>query len=76
MALYDAGIRWVDAQVARLVDTLRGLGCGRTVSWPSPPITARNSSTMAAATIPLRGSLKNWYAFLFCCVRPDCLLEL
>lgn len=26
MALYDAGIRWVDAQVARLVDTLRGLG--------------------------------------------------
>ena len=26
VALYDAGIRWVDAQVARLVDTLRGLG--------------------------------------------------
>lgn len=26
MALYDAGIRWVDAQVARLVDTLRDLG--------------------------------------------------
>ncbi|MGH9551249.1 MAG: sulfatase-like hydrolase/transferase [Terriglobales bacterium] len=26
MALYDAGIRWVDAQVSRLVDTLRGLG--------------------------------------------------
>ena len=26
MTLYDAGIRWVDAQVARLVDTLRGLG--------------------------------------------------
>jgi len=26
MALYDAGIRWVDAQVARLVETLRGLG--------------------------------------------------
>ena len=26
MALYDAGIRWVDAQVARLVDTLRSLG--------------------------------------------------
>ena len=25
MALYDAGIRWVDAQVARLVETLRGL---------------------------------------------------
>ena len=24
--LYDAGIRWVDSQVARLVDTLRGLG--------------------------------------------------
>ena len=26
VALYDAGIRWMDAQVARLVDTLRGLG--------------------------------------------------
>jgi arylsulfatase A-like enzyme len=26
VALYDAGIRWVDAQVARLVETLRGLG--------------------------------------------------
>lgn len=26
IALYDAGIRWVDAQVARLVETLRGLG--------------------------------------------------
>lgn len=26
VALYDAGIRWVDAQVARLVDTLRGQG--------------------------------------------------
>jgi arylsulfatase A-like enzyme len=26
VALYDAGIRWVDAQVARLVDTLRELG--------------------------------------------------
>jgi arylsulfatase A-like enzyme len=26
VALYDAGIRWVDAQVTRLVDTLRGLG--------------------------------------------------
>ncbi|MGC2184512.1 MAG: sulfatase-like hydrolase/transferase, partial [Terriglobales bacterium] len=26
VALYDAGIRWADAQVARLVDTLRGLG--------------------------------------------------
>jgi arylsulfatase A-like enzyme len=26
VALYDAGIRWVDTQVARLVDTLRGLG--------------------------------------------------
>ncbi len=26
VALYDAGIRWVDAQVARLVDALRSLG--------------------------------------------------
>jgi arylsulfatase A-like enzyme len=26
VVLYDAGIRWMDAQVARLVDTLRGLG--------------------------------------------------
>ena len=26
VALYDAGIRWVDAQVSRLVDILRGLG--------------------------------------------------
>src|SRR6185295_5977419 len=26
IALYDAGIRWVDAQVARLVKKLRGLG--------------------------------------------------
>jgi arylsulfatase A-like enzyme len=26
VALYDAGICWMDAQVARLVDTLRGLG--------------------------------------------------
>lgn len=26
VALYDAGIRWVDAQVARLTDTLRSLG--------------------------------------------------
>jgi arylsulfatase A-like enzyme len=26
VALYDAGIRWMDAQVARLVDTLRDLG--------------------------------------------------
>ncbi len=26
VALYDAGIRWVNAQVERLVDTLRGLG--------------------------------------------------
>ena len=26
VGLYDAGIRWVDSQVARLVDTLRGLG--------------------------------------------------
>jgi arylsulfatase A-like enzyme len=26
VALYDAGIRWVDAQVARLADTLRELG--------------------------------------------------
>jgi len=26
VTLYDAGIRWVDAQVARLVDTLQGLG--------------------------------------------------
>jgi arylsulfatase A-like enzyme len=26
VALYDAGIRWVDAQVARLVGALRGLG--------------------------------------------------
>lgn len=25
LGLYDAGIRWVDAQVSRLVDTLRGL---------------------------------------------------
>jgi arylsulfatase A-like enzyme len=26
VALYDTGIRWVDKQIARLVDTLRGLG--------------------------------------------------
>ena len=26
VALYDSGIRWVDAQLARLVDTLQGLG--------------------------------------------------
>jgi arylsulfatase A-like enzyme len=26
VALYDAGIRWVDTQLARLLDTLRGLG--------------------------------------------------
>jgi len=26
IALYDSGIRWVDAQLARLVDTLQGLG--------------------------------------------------
>ena len=26
VALYDAGIRWVDTQLARLVDALRGLG--------------------------------------------------
>jgi arylsulfatase A-like enzyme len=30
IALYDAGIRWVDAQVARLVKALRGLGLWNT----------------------------------------------
>ena len=45
-------------------------GCGRTVSWRSPPITANNFSTMADATIHLPTSPKKWFVFLFSCAGP------
>ena len=59
---YDGSIRGMDAEIARLVERLRGAGARATARWSrSTPITARSSTTTAACGTG-RASTARWSA--------------